>query len=131
MPENTPWPHFSQTELTCHCGCGRQEMDAQFMEKLEGLRVAYGRPMTLTSAFRCPMHNSQASDTGLSGPHTTGKAVDVQVSGSDAHRLLTLALAQGFTGIGISQQGTLSARFLHLDTIEPGPGRPRPTLWTY
>ncbi len=55
MPENTPWPHFSQTELTCHCGCGRQEMDAQFMEKLEGLRVAYGRPMTPPprSAVRC------------------------------------------------------------------------------
>ena len=131
MPDNTAWPHFSNAELTCHCGCGRQEMKTGFMTMLEELRVAYGRPMPVTSGFRCPAHNVQASDTGLHGPHTTGQAVDVQVSGEDAHHLLGLAIQHGFTGIGIKQAGAHSSRFLHIDTLEAGPGRPRPTVWSY
>ena len=131
MSNNTPWPHFSETELTCHCGCNRQEMVPVFMEKLETLRVAYGKPLPINSGFRCPMHNAQASQTGLSGPHTTGKAVDIQISGEDVYHLLGLAIKLGFTGIGLSQRGAHSSRFLHLDTIEPGPGRPRPFVWTY
>ena len=131
MSDNTPWPHFSDAELTCQCGCNRQKMETSFMTKLEKLRVAFDRPMPVTSGFRCPMHNAQASKTGLSGPHTTGKAVDIQVSGADAHRLLTLALKHEFTGVGLKQAGVHRSRFLHLDTIEPGPGRPRPTVWSY
>ncbi|MEO5333845.1 MAG: D-Ala-D-Ala carboxypeptidase family metallohydrolase [Magnetococcus sp. YQC-5] len=102
-----------------------------FMEKLETLRLAFGKPMPVSSGYRCPMHNAQASHTGLSGPHITGKAVDIQVSGADAYHLLALALSHGFTGIGLSQRGEHSSRFLHLDMIEPGPGRPRPAAWTY
>ena len=131
MSNNTPWPHFSETELTCHCGCNRQEMVPVFMEKLETLRVAYGKPLPINSGFRCPMHNAQASQTGLSGPHTTGKAVDILVSGEDTYHLLGLAIKLGFTGIGLSQRGAHNSRFLHLDMIEPGPGRPRPFVWTY
>ncbi|MBF0099157.1 MAG: peptidase M15 [Magnetococcales bacterium] len=132
MPGNTQWPHFSEAELACHCGCGRQEMEDSFMIELEKLRTAFGQPMVVTSGFRCPNYNMQASHTGPCGPHTTGKAVDIQISGADAHRLLTLALQQGcFTGIGVSQAGPHNTRFLHLDTIEPSPGRPRPTVWTY
>ncbi len=131
MSNNTPWPHFSEAELTCHCGCRRQEMDQNFMAKLEALRLEFGKSMPVTSGFRCPMHNAQSSKTGLSGPHITGKAVDIQVSGADAHRLLTLALQHGFTGVGLKQVGPHRSRFVHLDAIEPGPGRPRPTIWTY
>ena len=131
MSNSTPWPHFSDAELTCQCGCNRQEMDTTFLTKLETLRLAFGKPMPVSSGFRCPMHNAQASHTGLSGPHTTGLAVDIRVSGEDAYHLLALALQHGFTGIGLSQRGAHSSRFLHLDMIKPGPGRPRPTLWTY
>lgn len=131
MSENTQWPHFSNAELTCHCGCGRQEMVPAFLDKLEILRIAFGKPMPVTSGFRCQNYNQQASSTGLCGPHTTGKAVDIQVFGADAHRLLTLALEHGFTGVGLKQAGAHRSRFLHLDAIEPSPGRPRPTVWTY
>ena len=58
------------------------------------------------------------------GPHTTGLACDVGVKGADAHKLLKLALNQGFMGIGIQQKG--NGRFLHLDTASEY-GR----LWSY
>ena len=126
-----PWPHFANAELACHCGCGRQEMDNGFMTLLESLRTAYGQPMRITSAFRCPEHNVQASTTGTTGPHTTGRAVDVQVAGEDAHHLLALALHLGFSGIGVSQRGPANQRFLHLDTLTQDLGYPRPTIWSY
>jgi hypothetical protein len=48
----------------------------------------------------------------------------VAVEGADAHRLLMLALNQGFKGVGIQQKG--QGRFIHLDlTSEYG------RLWSY
>ncbi|WP_143711406.1 D-Ala-D-Ala carboxypeptidase family metallohydrolase [Magnetococcus marinus] len=125
------WPHFSHAELECHCGCGSQKMDPQFMERLEELRMAYGKPIIVNSAYRCPNHNASVSTTGSNGPHTTGRAVDVQVSGEDAHTLMALAMHHGFTGIGVSQRGQHKSRFIHLDTLDVAPGQPRPTIWSY
>ena len=63
------------------------------------------------------------------GAHSTGQACDILIERADAFKLLSLAFLVGFTGIGVSQKG--GARFLHLDTIESSPARPRPTIWSY
>ncbi len=103
-----------------------------FMEKVETLRAVYGKPMRVTSAARCPAHNDLVSSTGRTGPHTTGRAIDIGVSGADAHQLLRVAMRFGnFTGIGVSQKGAHEKRFLHLDDLPNAPGQPRPTLWSY
>ena len=120
--------HFSRHELHCHCGCGQCQMDAAFMARLEQLRRAFGKPMRLSSAYRCPDYNARISHTGKTGPHTTGRAVDVLVSGEDAYRLVQLALEHGFTGIGISQKGPHEKRFIHLDDLD---GTTRPWVWSY
>ena len=121
--------HFKNHELECHCGCGQNRMDSGFMEKLEQLRVAVGFPMYLTSAYRCPDHNENVSDSGRTGAHTQGKAVDVKVSGEQAYELLKHALALGFHGIGISQSGAYAQRFIHLDIADAPIARP--SMWTY
>ena len=121
-------PHFSRHELQCRCGCGKCEMDAVFMIRPEELRRAFGKPMRLSSAYRCPDHNERISKTGRTGPHTTGRAVDVLVSGEDAYRLVRLALEHGFTGIGIAQRGPHERRFIHLDDLD---GPTRPWVWSY
>lgn len=119
--------HFARGELACR-HCGRCEMDEGFMLVLEELRVKWGRPIALTSAYRCPEHNSRVSTTGLDGPHTTGKAVDILISGEDAFELVVLALEIGFLGVGVKQKG--GGRFIHLD-ICGGPRFPRPRIWSY
>lgn len=122
--------HFSKHELVCKCGCGRAEMEPKFLEDLERLRLAYGAPMIVTSAFRCPFYNNKVSTTGKSGPHTTGMAVDISVSGPEAYKLVLFAIQFGFSGIGVGQRGPHPGRFIHLDNL-PVAAYPRPRIWSY
>lgn len=122
--------HFKEYELECRCGCGKADMDIDFMEMLEDLRVWYGKPIRLSSAFRCPSYNNKVSVTGLNGPHTTGCAVDILVHGSYAYDILRGAFVFGFTGVGVDQKGRLGGRFIHLDSLSV-PDYHRPRVWTY
>ena len=124
------YPHFKYRELEGNCGCGRADMDPLFMDRLEDLRTAYDAPIYLSSAFRCPTHNDRVSTTGLHGPHTTGRAVDILIRGSDAYTLILLAMQFGFSGIGIKQHGRYDSRFVHLDDLSY-PDFPRPWVWSY
>lgn len=102
-------------------------MDNGFMFKMVELRRACGFPLRVTSAYRCPERNKEVSSTGLTGPHTTGKAIDIAVDREQAYIVLYHAFKLGFTGIGVKQKG--SSRFIHLDwNLE---GKPRPTVWSY
>lgn len=121
--------YFSDAELTCKCGCGLLPPPSH-RAKLERLRERFGKPLRATSGARCPKYNAQVSSTGEDGPHTKG-ATDLAVSGSDALRLVDLALEQGFTGIGISQKGPHDKRFVHVDDLPNEPDQPRPTIWSY
>lgn len=121
-------PHFSDGELMCKCGCELLP-EQDFMDKIEALRVAYGRSMTVTSAARCPAYNAKVSGTGRTGPHTTGRAIDIAIDRKAAWELLNLAVQFGFTGIGVQQKG--GGRFLHFDDLPNAPGQPRPTIWSY
>lgn len=128
-PDKWLWgPEFSVQEFTCK-GSGQCLMDASFMSKLLLLRRRFAEKMVVTSGYRSPAYNAQVAHTGENGPHTTGCAVDIAIRGWSAHRLLTMALAAGFTGIGIKQSG--EGRFIHLDDLPALPNRPRPTIWSY
>ena len=118
------WRYFKLEEFSCK-HCGENEIDPDFVSRLDELRARYGRPMVITSGYRCPEHNAAVSSTGTHGPHTTGRAADISVARRDAYDLLRLALDMGFRGIGVNQKG--AGRFLHLDMIDEG----RPTVWSY
>lgn len=118
------YPNFSEREFKCK-HCGKAEMSPVFMAKLQQLRTAYGKPMRISSGYRCPDHpiESRKSEPGV---HAQGIACDVAVQGNDAYDLLRLAFAYGFTGIGVNQKGT--GRFIHLDIYRESP---RPNVWSY
>lgn len=122
-------PHFSAAELTCKCGCGMLPQE-DFVQKVEGLRVAFGRALSVSSAARCAKYNLTVSNTGLEGPHTTGRAIDLLVDRKNTFELLELVFSLGgFTGVGIKQHG--GGRFVHLDDLPNSPEHPRPTVWSY
>jgi len=126
----SPWQYFSLEELSCPC-CGRMEMEAGFMSKVVTLRRNIGLPFIVSSGFRCPDHNASVSSTGLSGPHTTGRALDILCQGYLYLKILAGALTFDFTGIGARQHGEHARRFVHLDDLPEADGRPRPWGWTY
>jgi len=120
--------YFKASEFLCSATTS-ENMDADFIKKLNALREAYGKPMTITSGFRHPkMHPIEAAKKNP-GAHSTGQACDILIEKENAFKLLSLAFICGFTGIGVNQKG--SVRFIHLDTIADSTLRPRPTIWSY
>ena len=126
--------HFKPDEFACRCGnCGStgDEMNMTFIFALDQLRERQDSPMIITSGYRCPAYNTMISSTGFDGPHTTGRAADVGVSGERAfHLVQQCSLGGWMRGIGINQKGPHEKRFIHLDDLE-GPDHPRPRVWTY
>jgi uncharacterized protein YcbK (DUF882 family) len=118
------YPNFKADEFSCK-HCGQNKMQPEFMDKLQELRNLYGKPMKITSGYRCPKHPIEAAKKA-SGAHSTGLAADIGVDGSEAHKILSLALQLGFTGIGVQQKG--AGRFIHVDTVK---SPPRPNVWSY
>ena len=121
------WKYFTEDELKCS-HTGKCEMDDEFMMKLTELRQAVDKPFIITSAYRDPTHPIEAAKK-TPGAHTTGKAVDILLRGTDAYRTFILAAAFGMTGIGVKQHG--ETRFIHVDCLENTDERPRPWVWSY
>ena len=119
------WRYFKFREFECKCGCGSNDIDASFIDKLDQLRHDLGFPFIITSGYRCPHYNNHISSTGLTGPHTTGRAVDIRADGVHALEILAMGYRAGFKGFGVKQKG--SGRFIHLDDTP----RLFPTIWSY
>jgi hypothetical protein len=49
-------PYFSTSELGCRC-CGLVKLDIRMAAMLPALRQAWGKPLSPSSACRCPSHN--------------------------------------------------------------------------
>ena len=126
--------NFSVNEMKCHCGCGEDSMDMDFMDILQNIREDMNRPLKISSGVRCAKHNSRVSSTGSNGPHVPRpdgtKASDILISGADALRLVDIARKHGISGVGISQRGPHVKRFIHIDTLSDAK-HPRPTMWSY
>ncbi len=128
----SPWKNFSYRELSCKCGACTEEsgrhIDPYLMKGVQLLRNACNFPFVITSAYRCKNHKAEAGKT-TPGTHNKGLAVDIKVSGQQAHTLLGIAMGMGcFTGIGINQKGDHATRFIHLDVDLDGT---RPWVWSY
>ena len=115
------WPNFSLSELVCRCAgrfCERSYWhDPLFLDRLQALRTAIGKPLRLTSAHRCSLWNAAIGG----GAHSQHKrmAVDISLNGHDRHQVLSAAKQVGFTGFGLAKS------FLHLDA------RAAPAMWYY
>ena len=118
------YPNFTPKEMACQ-HCGADGIKPELMDKLQTLRTKYGKPLRVTSGYRCPQHPIEARKSTL-GAHASGLAVDLGVQYKDAHEVLRIAFELGFSGIGVQQKG--SGRFIHLDVADTDN---RPTVWSY
>jgi uncharacterized protein YcbK (DUF882 family) len=120
--------YFSYDEMKCKCGCNQAPMDQQLMTTLDSIREAMGKPLIISSGYRCPNHPIEAKKS-KPGAHATGKAADLAVEREDAYKVLMAALFMDIKRIGVQQKG--SGRFIHLDTAGAEDGFPTPTVWSY
>lgn len=108
--------HFNIREFQCKgtdCGCQETLHDPALSEYLQQIRSHFGKPLRITSGYRCDKHN-QAVGGAPSSRHTKGQAADVTMDGVDALELARYAQQIGVMGIGL--YGPEEGNFIHVDT---------------
>ena len=118
-------PYFSEKEFRCK-HTGECHMDEEYMDTLLQIRLAYGKPMKVTSGYRAPTHPIEAKKR-IPGEHSMGRCADFAVSGADAVKLMRSALIHGMIRIGVQQKG--NGKFLHLGL--GGKHLNKPNIWSY
>ena len=115
--------YFHIREFDCtHTGTGGDNMDPEFLARLDNLREICGFPFRITSGWRDATHPSEASKAEPgTGYHCQGLAADIAVSnGFERINIVHEALKLGFGGIGVSKS------FIHIDDRKT-----TPVMWTY
>ena len=116
------WKYFKYDDFKCK-HCDANQMDENVIDQLDAMREECGFPFIINSGYRCPEHNAAVSKTGLNGPHTTGKAVDIRVtSGRQRWMIMYSALIRGLTRFGIAKT------FVHIDWTRETDQK---VVWTY
>ena len=120
-------PNYTVNEMSCRCGCGIVETDPEFMLMLKELKDQMQRPLRVCIGLRSDYHNDgvSAAKNKKNAVYNLGQASNILISGERAMLLFEKARQVGFSGIGLSQKGNHSSRFLHLDTL------PRKALFIY
>lgn len=112
--------YFAPVEFTrCIPTCSKEQMDKDFLKRLNKARRIAGIPFVLNSAFRSSEYDMQKGRTGNSY-HCKGRAVDIRCLDSSSRAVIVSSLIRaGFNGIGIDN------RFIHVDD------RPLKCMWLY
>lgn len=107
--------NFTRSEFDCPCGCSTQMVDPELAEKLQRIRDALGKPIKITSGYRCLKRN-QAVGGGTNSRHRYGMAADWRLKDRSVNpvALGIIAQAVGFGGVGIYWYA--GNAFCHADT---------------
>ena len=114
------FPYFKPNEFTCKCGCGLNNMDADFMDRLLVARKDANIHFIIRSGCRCEEHNIDEGGEETSD-HLVGKGADIIVlSGRERYIVLFSLHRVGFTRFGIYSD------FIHVGSREDNP---QEVLW--
>lgn len=108
--------NLNSNEFDCGLGspcssCSTTLIDEKLVEYLQQIRDHFGKPLTITSAYRCPTYNARPEVGGASGSrHTKGQACDFCISGVAPLKIAQYAESIGIKGIGLYDS------FVHIDT---------------
>lgn len=104
--------HFNLSEFSCPC-CG--QLPDKYLDNvvslvwvLEQIRNDLGKPIFVTSGYRCPAHNEDVGGVSNS-QHLTASAVDFTVDSVSPSVLAMLAFKYNIRSIGIGDD------FVHID----------------
>lgn len=113
--------NFKKEEFDCKCGCGKNNINIDLVERLDRIRTVLNMPMKINSGSRCESHNHLVGGKDDSA-HLYGLAVDFEVPGS-SFRFVSMSMCMRmFKRIGIGKT------FIHVDIDE---SKPWPVCWMY
>lgn len=102
--------NFRVKEFACKDGSDPVFIDSELVEVLQKIRNHFGKPVTITSAYRTPPHNKACGGTTYS-QHLYGRAADIKVKGVAPSKVAEYAktILKNYGGIGIY------STFTHID----------------
>lgn len=110
--------NFNSYEFRCGlgspCSCSTILIDDKLVEYLQKIRDHFGKPITITSAYRCPSYNKSIG-SGTGSYHSKGMACDIVVSGKTPREVAKYAESIGILGIGLYETNA-DGHFVHIDT---------------
>ncbi len=96
-------PNFTLSEFASR-DTDEVKLDPRLLSKLQAMRTAAGRPITVNSGYRTPEHNGRVGGSPGS-QHLYGRAADIVITGLTPERMADMADKAGFDGIGIYSWG--------------------------
>ncbi len=107
--------NFLVREFGCTgTGCCREiKIDEDLVNILQKIRDHFGRPVKITSGYRCPTRNKAVGGTSGSY-HMKGMASDIVISGVKPAEVARYAESIGVLGIGLYEGS--DGNFVHVDT---------------
>lgn len=106
--------NFKVKEFQCHDKTDKVLIDSSLVNLLQSIRSHFGKPVTITSAYRTAAYNASIGGASSSN-HVKGMAADIQVSGVSPVLVGMYADSLGAGGIGLYAYGTYTG-FNHIDT---------------
>lgn len=107
--------YFVSTEFDCHGSgcCSTTLINPKLVEYLNKIRKHFNVPITISSGYRCPIHNRNVG--GATGSrHSKGDAADIIVKGHSPREVAQYAESIGIKGIGLYETAK-DGYFVHVD----------------
>lgn len=105
--------NFQVGEFACHDGSDKVLIDSALIDILQKIRDKFGKPITVSSAYRTITYN-RSIGSGDYSMHTKGQACDIYIEGVAPLEIAKFAEGIGVKGIGYYPPGDGS--FVHVDT---------------
>lgn len=108
--------NFKSTEFDCHGNgcCLSTLIDDDLVKYLQKIRNYFGKPVNISSGYRCSTHNKNVG--GATGSrHAKGQAADIYITGVKPAEIAKYAESIGILGIGLYETNA-DGHFVHIDT---------------
>ena len=110
--------NFNSSEFDCHGSgcCSSTLVDDKLVTYLQQIREHFGKPVNISSGYRCATHNKNIGGATKSR-HSKGQAADIYISGVKPAEIAKYAESIGILGIGLYETNS-DGFFVHVDTRE-------------